>query len=227
MRGPRVRWLAATAVLSLVLALQPGAVAEELPEGNCDHLLVLVDKEHFLSPLYAPPDMVFLADYGVPILGWGAVLREEAAGHLAELISAAGSEGRELVVASAYRSFYDQALAHAFYTSLYGSEAGRVSATPGHSEHQLGTTVDFTNAATGYQIHQGFGDTEAARWLRENAADYGFVLSYPKGKEEKTGYIWEPWHYRYVGVEKAQSIQDSEIDARDLLLEKGVRPGCA
>ena len=212
--------------MALFLSYPVSAGAEVLTEGSCEDPLVLVDKEHSLSPVYVPPDMVSLADYGVfPLHGYG-MLREEAAEHLAGLITAAGSEESELVVASAYRSFYDQSLAHAFYASLYGSEASRVSAEPGHSEHQLGTTVDFTNAAVGYQIGQDFGDTEAARWLRENASDYGFVLSYPEGKEAETGYLWEPWHYRYVGVEKARSIQKDGLDARDLLLEEGVRPGC-
>lgn len=228
MRSPWVLWLAASVTVALILVFQPGAGAEErLPDSSCEELLVLVDKEHSLSSWYIPPDLVFLGDYGVPFIGWNGMLREEAAEHLEDLVAAAGSEGKELVVASAYRSFYDQSLTYAFYTSLYGPEAGRVSATPGHSEHQLGTTVDFTNAAAGYQIQQTFGDTEAARWLRENAAEYGFVLSYPKGEEEKTGYVWEPWHYRYVGVEKARAIRETGINAKDLLIDEGVKPGCA
>lgn len=229
-RSLRIRWLAALAVavaLALIL-LQTGADAEEkLPVGSCENPLVLVDKEYFLSPLYTPPDLVFLGDYGVPVLGWNGMLREEAAEHLAELVSAADSEGMELAVASAHRSFYEQSLAYSFYTGLYGSEAGRVSAMPGHSEHQLGTTVDFTNAAVGYGILQDFGYTEASAWLQENAAEYGFVLSYPEGEEEKTGYVWEPWHYRYVGVEAARNIREKDVDARDFLLEEGVKPGCA
>ncbi len=227
--------------LSAVLAASPGLLtammfflflpasvgAEELPEGDCEDLLVLVDKGHSLGPTYTPPDLVFLADYGVPVLDWDGMLREEAAEHVAELISAAGSEGLELAIASAHRSYYDQFLAHSFYQSLYGAEADRVSAEPGHSEHQLGTTVDFTNAEVGYGILQDFGNTDAAGWLRKNAAEYGFVLSYPEGEEEKTEYLWEPWHYRYVGVEKALTMQERGLDARDFLLEEGVRPGCS
>ncbi len=212
--------------VALLVSYSASADAEELPEGSCEDPLVLVDKEHAVSPSYVPPDLVFLADYGVFSLSWGGMLRENAAGHLSGLIAAAGAEGKELVVASAYRSFYEQSLAYAYYANLYGLEAGRVSAPPGHSEHQLGATADFTNAEVGYEIGQDFGATEAARWLRENAAEYGFVLSYPEGKEEKTGYLWEPWHYRYVGVENARDTGESGRDARDLLLEEGVRPGC-
>ena len=224
-RGPGI--LMALLAATLLLSYATSAEAEELPEGSCEDLLVQVDKEYSLPPLYVPPDMVFISDYGVPALDWGAMLRVESAEHLSELVNAADSEGSELIVASSYRSFYDQSLAHAFYTSLYGSEADRVSAVPGHSEHQLGTAVDFTNAEAGYQINQGFGDTEAARWLRENASEYGFVLSYPIGEEEKTGYIWEPWHYRYVGVDNARRVKEAGADARDLLLEEGVRPDCS
>ncbi|MGB3684094.1 MAG: M15 family metallopeptidase [Rubrobacteraceae bacterium] len=210
-----------------LLPFQASANAEELPAGSCQDPLVVVDKEYSLSPLYAPPDLVFIGDYGVPATGWNGLLREEAAEHLADLVSAAEHEGRELAVASAHRSFYEQSLAYSSYTEIYGLEAGRVSAMPGHSEHQLGTTVDFTNASVGYEILQDFGYTEAAGWLRENAAEYGFVLSYPEGEEEKTGYVWEPWHYRYVSVEAAREIRDKKLDARDFLLKEGVRPDCS
>lgn len=219
--------LVASLAATLILSYPAPAEAEESPEGSCENLLVQVDKEYSLSSLYAPPDMVYVSEYGIPSLKWGAMLRAESAEHLAELIAAADSEGKELIVASSYRSFYDQSLVHGFYADIYGAEADRVSALPGHSEHQLGTTVDFTNAEVGYQINQSFGDTEAARWLRENASEYGFVLSYPMGEEEKTGYLWEPWHYRYIGVENARKVKEAGTYARNLLLEQGVRPDCS
>ncbi len=224
-KGPGI--LVALLVATITLSYPASAEAEESPEGSCENLLVQVDKEYSLSPLYVPPDMAFVSDYGVPSLGWDAMLRAEPAEHLAELVSVANSEGYELVLASSYRSFYDQSLAHGFYTDLYGAEADRMSALPGHSEHQLGNTVDFTNAEAGYQINQSFDDTEAARWLQENASEYGFALSYPMGEEEKTGYLWEPWHYRYIGVENARKVKEAGTDVRDLLLEQGVRPDCS
>ena len=113
-RGPGI--LMALLAATLLLSYATSAEAEELPEGSCEDLLVQVDKEYSLPPLYAPPDMVFISDYGVPALGWGAMLRVESAEHLSELVNAADSEGSELIVASSYRSFYDQSLAHAFYT---------------------------------------------------------------------------------------------------------------
>jgi D-alanyl-D-alanine carboxypeptidase len=101
-----------------------------------------------------------------------------------------------------------------------------MSATPGHSQHQLGTAVDFTNAAVSYQVWLPFGKTSAYWWLEHHAREYGFVLAYPRGKEEKTGYEWEPWHYRYVGVENAQRLEKSSLSLQEFLEREGVLPRC-
>ncbi|MEK7105779.1 MAG: M15 family metallopeptidase, partial [Patescibacteria group bacterium] len=88
--------------------------------------------------------------------------------------------------------------------------ATKLIAKPGHSEHQLGIAVDFTSPSIGNVSATGkFGDTLESKWLEENASKYGFILSYPKGKEEITGYLYEPWHYRYVGIEHAIEIANS------------------
>jgi D-alanyl-D-alanine carboxypeptidase len=197
------------------------------PEGSCDHLLALVDREHALPPSYAPRDLVPLRAYGVPALDPNLLLRREATRSLALLVRAAAAEGHELVVASAYRSYKEQRAAHARWASYYGDEnAGGLSALPGHSQHQLGTAVDFTNAEAGYEVWQGFGRTEASRWLERNAPRYGFVLAYPLGRQKKTGYAWEPWHYRYIGKEAARQMQRSGLDLQEFLLREGVVPGC-
>ena len=102
-----------------------------------------------------------------------------------------------------------------------------MSATPGHhSQHQLGTAVDFTNAEAGYEVWQAFGSTTASTWLREHAPEHGFVLAYPNGKETQTGYRWEPRHYRYVGVENAQRLQDSGLSLQEFLEREGIMPHC-
>ena len=97
-----------------------------------------------------------------------------------------------------------------------------MSASPGHSQHQLGTAVDFTNAAASYEIWRPFGDTSASWWLRKHAPEYGFVLAYPHGRE--TGYRWEPWHYRYIGTENAERLEMSGLQA--FLMREGVLPRC-
>jgi zinc D-Ala-D-Ala carboxypeptidase len=197
------------------------------PEESCDDLRVLVDRSHPLPPDYAPDDLVPLWANGVPTLGGGEMLlRREAVEHLSSLVSDAAADGEELVVASAYRSYVDQQISYARLTSIYGTEASEMSALPGHSQHQLGTSVDFTNAAAGYEVWQRFGNTSASWWLHEHAPEYGFVLAYPNGKATETGYQWEPWHYRYVGAKNAERLEVSGLSLQEFLTREGVLPRC-
>lgn len=201
---------------------------EESPTASvtsCDDLSVLVDRSHTLPSDYAPGDLVPLQDYGVPTLG-SEVLRREAAEHLGRLVEDAAVDGEELVVASGYRSYEDQKLSHLRLMSVFGEAAGRMSATPGHSQHQLGTAVDFTNAAAAYEVSGFFAQTSAHWWLEQHAWEYGFVLAYPQGKEDQTGYEWEPWHYRFVGVEDAKRLQESDLSLQAFLEREGTMPHC-
>jgi D-alanyl-D-alanine carboxypeptidase len=203
------------------------AAPRPAPEEGCDDLRVLVDRSHSLSPDYAPGDLVSLRDYGIPTLGGGEVLlRREAAEHLRSLVSDAAADGEELVVASAYRSYAHQHASHARLASIYGTNANLMSALPGHSQHQLGTAVDFTNAAAGYEVWQPFGYTSASWWLREYAPEHGFVLAYPNGQEIETGYQWEPWHYRYVGTKNAERLAKSGLSLQEFLVREGMLPRC-
>jgi D-alanyl-D-alanine carboxypeptidase len=101
-----------------------------------------------------------------------------------------------------------------------------MSATPGHSQHQLGTAVDFTNAAAGYEVWRAFGSTTAYSWLLENASRHGFVLAYPSNREVETGYRWEPWHYRYVGLENARRLREGGLSLQEFLARESVLPRC-
>ena len=195
------------------------------PAATCDDLGVLVDRSHSLPPDYVPKDLVPLRDNGVSTLG-SEVLRREAAEHLGRLMAGAAADGEKLVVASAYRSYEEQRHSHESLTGVLGADARRLSATPGHSQHQLGTAVDFTNAAAGYKLGVPFARTSAYRWLGHHAWEYGFVLAYPRGEEERTGYRWEPWHYRYVGVKDAKRIEDSGQSLQEFLESVGTTPRC-
>jgi zinc D-Ala-D-Ala carboxypeptidase len=198
------------------------------PTGSataCDDVSVLVDRSHSLSSDYVPKDLVPLQDYDVPTLG-SETLRREAAEHLGRLIERAAADGEELVVASAYRSYEQQRASHARLMSVFGADADGMSAAPGHSQHQLGTAVDFTNAAAGYRLGVPFAQTSAYRWLEHHAWEYGFVLAYPRGEEEQTGYQWEPWHYRYVGVEDATRLEKSDLSLQEFLESTGTLPHC-
>lgn len=197
------------------------------PAESCDDLRVLVDHKHPLPYGYVPQDLVSLSAFGVPVVDGDQLLRREAAGQLQLLMAAAAADGEDLVIASSYRSYTDQQASHDKWANFYGDpNAGGMSALPGHSQHQLGTAVDFTNSAAGYKIWQPFGRTSGSTWLKKNAGEYGYVLSYPEGLEAETGYQWEPWHYRYIGVRNAERLKESGMSLQRFLTEEGVLPRC-
>lgn len=196
-------------------------------EESCNDARVLVDRSHSLPPHYTPEDLVSLPSYGIPTLGNGEMrLRGEAAERLRDLVSVAATDGEELIVASAYRSYEDQETLYGRLKGAYGADSDLMSARPGYSQHQLGTAVDFTNAKANYQVWESFGYTTAAQWLSSHAHEYGFILAYPSGQEADTGYEWEPWHYRYVGVENAERITQGGLSLQEFLVREGVVPDC-
>ena len=220
-RKRRGRWL----VVFLVLVSKDKTRKSTSSSATCDDVCVLVDRSHSLPPDYVPKDLVPLQDYGIPTLG-SDVLRREAAEHLGRLIERATADGEKLVVASAYRSYEEQQHSYERLKSVFGGNADEMSAAPGHSQHQLGTAVGFTNAAAGYRLGLPFAQTSAYWWLEHRAWEYGFVLAYPRGKEEQTGYQWEPWHYRYVGVQVAKRIEASGRSLQEFLESVGTTPRC-
>lgn len=132
---------------------------------------------------------------------------ENALPFLTDMVEEAKEDGVKLSVISAYRSFGEQRALKNHYTVVYGPQtANSFSAEQGYSEHQLGTTVDFTTTSVGASF-SGFDNTEAFDWLVENAYKYGFILSYPK---ENTYYTYEPWHWRFVGEELADDLHDKD-----------------
>ena len=169
------------------------AVAESRPLN-----WVLVDKHHGLAPDFVPENLVPVVELPGPLVvnREGMLLERRAAEALAEMAEAAAGEGVTLDVSSAYRSYdYQKGLFDRHVAQLGMEEASRVSARPGHSQHQLGTAVDFGS------ITIAFADTAAGRWLAREAWRFGFSLSYPEGAEEITGYSYEPWHFRYLGTD--------------------------
>jgi len=162
--------------------------------GEDAEYLVLVDKRHALSPSYEPADLKNLDDFGVTTNRRGLKMREKAGRSLAAMAAAAKKDGVVLVASSAYRSFSYQKTVYERNVKQMGKEAAdRESAMPGHSQHQLGTAIDFGS------IDDSFASTPASRWLRLHAEDFGFSLSFPEGLESVTGYRHESWHYRFVG----------------------------
>lgn len=137
----------------------------------------------------------------------------EAWPFLKNLLDAAKAGGVELYVKSAYRSFAEQQSLKSSYSIIYGAgTANSFSADQGYSEHQLGTTVDFITTKLNGQL-EGFDNTDAYRWLQNNAYRFGFELSYPKGNSY---YVYEPWHWRFVGVKLSNSLRDNKLNFYDV-----------
>lgn len=186
-------------------------------KGN--DLLVLINKKIQLPADFAPGDLVSIEGL-IPSFS-GAVLRAEAAAHLKELYLQAKNEGLNLSVISAYRSYSQQInVFNGWVTSAGLKNAESFSAHAGHSQHQLGTAVDFAGSSNN-SLNAAFGSTPEGIWLSKNAYKFGFVLSYPSGKEAITGYSYEPWHFRYIGVDSAQRMQDLGLILEEFLQKFG------
>ena len=175
---------------------------------------MIVNKERNLSSNYVPEDLVPLD--GIPtILKNPEVnqLRKVAYDALKKLFSKAKEEKSfELYARSGYRSYNTQKDLYNSYVANHGQEAAdKFSAKPGQSEHQSGLAMDITSASMNYQLDDTFFDTEEGKWVAENAHKFGFVIRYPKGKEDITGYQYEPWHLRYVGLSLAKETYESQL----------------
>ncbi len=133
--------------------------------------------------------------------------------HLQDMLEDAAEDDMTLKVVSAYRSYGTQSALKASYKFTYGAgTANQFSADQGYSEHQLGTTVDIATPATGTSLN-GFDSTAEFKWLEENAHKYGFTLSYPKGNAY---YVYEPWHWRYVGIDLAKKLKSTDTYFYDM-----------
>jgi len=175
---------------------------------NGDDLLVLVNKQYKLPSSYAPKDLVKASKSGIR-RGENYYLRSIVIPDLTRMITDAKSEGVDLSIVSGYRSYQTQIDTYNYWLKMNNGNTSLVdtfSARAGHSQHQLGTAIDFSTNEIGDKLGDEFSNTKASKWLSQNAYKYGFVISYPKGYENITGYKHESWHYRYIGVENAQNM---------------------
>jgi LAS superfamily LD-carboxypeptidase LdcB len=171
-------------------------------------LLAKYSKVFFLSENYAPPRLAEISAEYKYIETKDLQIIPEVLPYLRKMIDAAKDDDIEVFVQSAYRSFNTQEALKGQYAVTYGAgSANAFSADQGYSEHQLGTTVDLITKGTGGQL-AGFDRMPAYAWLLKNAHRYGFVLSYPKNNGY---YIFEPWHWRFVGVKLATKLHDSDM----------------
>ncbi len=181
-------------------------------------LLQKYSKVYFLNEHYMPADLVVIEEkYDLPN-GRQVSVHADMWPHLRNLLQAAWRDGEQLMVLSGYRSFNEQSALKSQYKVTYGAgSANTFSADQGYSEHQLGTTVDFTTKELGATL-SGFDRTSAYQWLLKNAHTYGFILSYPENNEH---YIFEPWHWRFVGRDLARylvrrGVSFYELDQRTI-----------
>ena len=178
---------------------------------NGDDLLVLVNKQYKLPSSYAPKDLVKASKSGIR-RGENYYLRSIVIPDLTRMITDAKSEGVDLSIVSGYRSYQTQIDTYNYWLKMNNGNTNLVdtfSARAGHSQHQLGTVIDFSTNEIGDKLGDEFSNTKASKWLSQNAYKYGFVISYPKGYENITGYKHESWHYRYIGLENAQNMINS------------------
>lgn len=175
-------------------------------------LLQKYSKVYFLNDNYVPAKLIDVDEKYRANEDKKEQFYTEAWPFLEDLLQEAEDEGINIRIASSYRSFGTQAALKNGYTTRYGSGANAFSADQGYSEHQLGTTIDFTSSEIGGSL-SGFEKTEAFEWLEKNAYRYGFVLSYPAGN---TYYQFEPWHWRFVGRDLAEDLYDDEKSFYDL-----------
>lgn len=175
----------------------------------------LIDKKHNVSESYEPKKLIPLVKNDLYALNKNNLsLRPEAYDALNILARAAKSDGVTLTVSSTYRSYEYQKNLFDYWVKVDGlEEAERESARPGTSQHQLGLALDFA------PVDDAFDKTPAGQWVYNNAAKYGWSLSFPKNYEDVTGYRWECWHFRYVGIEAVKFQQKWFSDVQQFMLE--------
>lgn len=184
-------------------------IIEKVDNESYDSLYVIINKKHHLPEDFVPEDLV---EVEIPKNKDSITMRKEAAIALKEMADAAKEDGINLMAVSGFRSYNYQQTLFNNYVNRDGEEAAnRYSAKPGESEHQTGWAMDLATTDEGCVLSTCFEDTNGGKWLYENAYKYGFILRYPEGKEEITGYIYEPWHFRYLGKDEALKVFESGL----------------
>lgn len=178
-----------------------------------DDITVLVNKDYKLPDQYVPSDLVYP---DVPFIFDEKIdkrkMRNEPAEALKKMFDGALLDNIHLAGVSGYRSEATQKMLFDNYVNKDGlEEADKYSARPGHSEHQTGLSIDVSGITGEFAVEDGFANTAEAKWLEEHAHEYGFIIRFPKGKENITGYKYEPWHIRYVGINLATEMKQKGI----------------
>lgn len=175
--------------------------------------ILLVNKEKGLESEYKPGNLVNVNTK----TNQKILMEKEAAEKLQEMFKAAENDGIELIPVSAYRTYEYQKNVFDQSVKSQGIEyTKRYVAVPGYSEHQTGLAIDV-GSPEDTTLTDNFENTDAFTWLQKNMHGYGFILRYPKGKENITGYKYEPWHIRYVGKDVAKKIQETGLTLEEFM----------
>ena len=176
-------------------------------------LLKKYSKVYFTNENYVPAHLISIPQNYIYTTNRSEQFLTESYPFLQNLFDQAKRDGVTLYAKSAYRSFAEQKSLKSSYSIIYGAgTANAFSADQGYSEHQLGTTLDFITTGLNGNLN-GFDNTQAYQWLLNNAYRYGFILSYPKGN---TYYVYEPWHWRFVGIKLATYLHSANLHFYDL-----------
>jgi zinc D-Ala-D-Ala carboxypeptidase len=202
-----------------------GEPAIDAGTAQAEYVSILVNKRLPLTKEYVPDDLT-VPD--IPFIFDGnhekRHLREAAAAAAEALFDAAKRDGIELLGVSGYRSYETQRRLWNYNVNKKGiEEASRYNAYPGMSEHQTGLALDVTSRSAHLDLTEAFGETKEGRWLAEHAHRYGFILRYPQGKEDITGYSYEPWHIRFIGEEAARELYVQGLTMEEWAAEAAVQ----
>ena len=191
-------------------------------------LEILINKDNPLDSDYVPCNLVILDDnkdnfhqYKNPNLK--PMIRGDILPNLSKMFEEARKMGFSIIVDSGYRSYdYQLEILNDRILELGLEEAQHMVALPGTSEHQSGLCFDIAYFYDNVFNDDVKEDDNEVKWLIDNSYKYGFILRYPKGKEDVTGYVFEPWHYRYVGKRLAKILYDNNITLEEYYLKKKV-----
>ena len=185
----------------------------EYDDGN---KLILVNKQYAVGPNFYPTDLVAV-DRALST-NKGIYFKREAYDAYLRMLGDANAQGISFIICSTYRSYALQESLYFGYIKSYGVEyTNTISAYPGRSEHHTGWAVDITSASMNYGLNANFVNYPEGQWINEHCHEYGFIIRYPKDKTHITGYAYEPWHLRYVGVDVATQIMTQGLTLEEYL----------
>lgn len=190
---------------------------QQSKEGSSEYL-ILVNKTHGIGKNYEPKDLETAKPVADDRAGEYQKLRKAVSKAFSRLSKGAKAKGYVIKLTTGFRPYDYQKTLYKQYIQADGKKkAEQYSAKPGYSEHQTGLSADVSSPSVDYELTRRYGKTKEGRWLAKNAHKYGFIIRYPKGREDLTGYEYEPWHIRYVGKDAAKEIYEQGITLEEYL----------